>query len=62
MFQKAERYLAKLNQKKGSEVGKIRSALIYQTNVLNERAYPTTIVLPISTLSNQKLFELDIEV
>jgi len=50
MFQKGEIYLAKLNPKKGNEVGKIRPVLIYQTNVLNECEHPTTIILPISTV------------
>jgi len=50
MFQKGEIYLAKLNPKKGNEVGKIRPVLIYQTNMLNECEHPTTIVLPISTV------------
>jgi len=49
MFQRSEVYLAKLNPKKGNEVGKIRPVLIYQTNILNECEHPTTIILPIST-------------
>ena len=35
MFKKGEIYLAKLNPKKGNEVGKIRPVLIYQTNYKN---------------------------
>jgi len=50
MFQKGEIYLAKLNPKKGNEVGKIRPVLIYQTNILNDCEHPTTIILPISTI------------
>ena len=50
MFQKGEIYLAKLNPKKGNEVGKIRPILVYQTNILNECEHPTTIILPISTV------------
>ena len=50
MFQKGEIYLAKLNPKKGNEVGKIRPVLIYQTNILNDCAHPTTVILPISTV------------
>ena len=50
MFKKGEIYLAKLNPKKGSEVGKIRPVLIYQTNLLNDCQHPTTIILPISTI------------
>jgi len=50
MFKKGEIYLAKLNPKKGNEVGKIRPVLIYQTDLLNECEHPTTIILPISTI------------
>ena len=50
MFQKGEIYLAKLYPKKGSEVGKTRPVLIYQTNILNDCEHPTTIILPISTV------------
>jgi len=50
MFQKGEIFLAKLNPKRGNEVGKIRPVLIYQTNILNECEHPTTIILPISTV------------
>jgi len=50
MFKKGEIYLAKLNPKKGNEVGKVRPVLIYQTNILNECDHPTTIVLPLSTV------------
>jgi mRNA interferase MazF len=49
IFKKGEIYLAKLNPKKGNEVGKIRPMLIYQTNLLNDCEHPTTIILPIST-------------
>ena len=50
MFKKGEIYLAKLNPKKGNEVGKIRPVMIYQTNLLNDCGHPTTIILPISTI------------
>ncbi len=49
MFKKGEIYLAKLNPKKGNEVGKLRPVLIYQTNMLNEIYHPTTTILPLST-------------
>jgi mRNA interferase MazF len=49
MFKKGEIYLAQLNPKKGNEVGKLRPVLIYQTNMLNEIAHPTTTILPLST-------------
>jgi mRNA interferase MazF len=50
MFKKGEIYLARLNPKKGNEVGKLRPVLIYQTNLLNECLHPTSIVLPLSTV------------
>lgn len=49
MFKKGEVYLADLNPKKGEEVGKLRPVLIFQTDMLNQVAHPTTIVLPLST-------------
>ena len=49
MFKKGEIYLARLNPRKGNEVGKLRPVLIYQTNILNDISHPTTIVLPLST-------------
>lgn len=58
MFQKGEIYLAKLNPKKGSEVGKIRPVLVYQTDALNECEHPTTIVLPISTVLIEDAYPL----
>ena len=50
MFKKGEIYLAKLNPSKGSEVGKIRPVLIYQTDFLNNCEHSTTIILPLSTV------------
>ena len=49
MFKKGEIYLARLNPRKGNEVGKIRPVLIYQTNMLNDIEHLTTIVIPLST-------------
>ena len=58
MYKKGEIYLAKLNPKKGNEVGKIRPVLIYQTNFLNDIAHPTTTVLPLSTHLINEAFPL----
>jgi len=49
VFKKGEIYLARLNPRKGNEVGKIRPVFIYQTDMLNDIGHPTTIVLPLST-------------
>ncbi len=49
MFKKGEIYLARLNPRKGNEVGKIRPVFIYQTDMLNDIGHPTTIILPLST-------------
>ena len=49
MFKKGEIYLARLNPRKGNEVGKIRPILIFQTNMLNDIEHPTTIIIPLST-------------
>ena len=58
MFKKGEIYLAKLNPKKGNEVGKIRPVLIYQTNLLNDCEHPITIILPISTVLIDEAYPL----
>jgi len=50
MFKRGEIYLAKLNPKKGNEVGKVRPVLIYQTDILNDCEHSTTIILPLSTV------------
>ena len=49
MFKKGEVYLARLNPRRGNEVGKIRPVFIYQTDMLNDIKHPTTIILPLST-------------
>lgn len=49
MFKKGEIYLARLNPRKGNEVGKIRPVLIFQTNMLNDIGHPTSIIIPLST-------------
>ncbi len=49
MFKKGEIYLARLNPKKGNEVGKLKPVLIYQTDLLNHVKHPTTSILPLSS-------------
>jgi mRNA interferase MazF len=49
MFKKGEIYLARLNPRKGNEVGKLRPVLIFQTNMLNDIEHPTTVIIPLST-------------
>lgn len=48
-MKRAEIRLAALNPSKGAEPGKVRPVLIYQTDMLNNIAHPTTIVLPLTT-------------
>ena len=48
---KGEIWLANLNPvKKSNEVGKTRPVLVFQSNDLNESSYPTTIILPLTTV------------
>ena len=48
---RSELWLANLNpSKKPNEIGKIRPVLIFQNDELNESTYPTTIVLPLTTV------------
>ncbi|PIT99482.1 MAG: type II toxin-antitoxin system PemK/MazF family toxin [Bdellovibrionales bacterium CG10_big_fil_rev_8_21_14_0_10_45_34] len=42
-------YIADLNPRYGSEPGKMRPALVIQTNLLNETNHPSTWVLPCTT-------------
>ena len=49
MFKKGELYLARLNPRKGNEVGKVRPVFIYQTDMLNDIGHPTTIILALFT-------------
>ena len=51
MASKSEIWTANLNPvKKNNEMGKIRPVLIFQTNELNHSDYPTTIVIPLTTV------------
>jgi mRNA interferase MazF len=51
MASRGEIWLINLNPiKKSNEVGKIRPALILQNDELNDGGYPTTVILPLSTV------------
>ena len=51
MVSKGEIWIANLNPvKKNNEMGKIRPVLIFQTDELNHSDYPTTIVIPLTTV------------
>ncbi len=49
MFKRGEIYLVNFNPRRGKEVGKLRPALIIQSDALNEVEHPTIIVLPLTT-------------
>jgi mRNA interferase MazF len=50
MVSKGDIWLINLNPiKKKNEIGKIRPAVVFQTDELNKSGYPTTIVFPLST-------------
>lgn len=50
MLSKGDIWLVNLNPvKKNNEIGKIRPAVVFQNNELNQSGYPTTIILPLST-------------
>ena len=51
MVSKGEIWLANMNPvKRNNEVGKVRPVLIFQNNELNHSAYPTTIVIPLTSV------------
>lgn len=39
-------YLADLNPRRGTEPGKVRPVVVFQTDLLNEAGHPSTFVLP----------------
>jgi mRNA interferase MazF len=48
-FKRGDVHLVNFNPSKGTEAGKIRPAVIVQSNYLNEVAHPSTIVMPLTT-------------
>jgi mRNA interferase MazF len=48
-FRRGVIYLANFNPSKGTEAGKIRPALIIQSDFLNGVGHPSTTVLPLTT-------------
>lgn len=51
MLYKGDIWLVNLNPiKKSNEMGKIRPAVVFQNNELNQNNYPATIVIPLSTI------------
>nr|HAD52490.1 type II toxin-antitoxin system PemK/MazF family toxin [Algoriphagus sp.] len=44
-----EIWLVNLNPSKGTEPGKIRPAVIIQTNLLNQVMHPSTLICPITS-------------
>ncbi|MFY9178232.1 MAG: type II toxin-antitoxin system PemK/MazF family toxin [Venatoribacter sp.] len=43
-------YLVNFNPSKGTEAGKVRSALVVQTDLLNQLEHPSTLVMPLTTV------------
>jgi mRNA interferase MazF len=42
-------YLINFNPSKGTEAGKVRPALVIQTDLLNQLDHPSTMVMPLTT-------------
>lgn len=62
MIKRGEIYLVNLNPKRGNEVGKLRPALVLQTDALNEVCHPTVIILPLTTnLQDQEILRFRIK-
>ena len=50
MVYRGEIWLVNLNPvKKSNEMGKVRPAVVFQNDELNQSDYPTTIIIPLST-------------
>lgn len=58
-----EIWLVNLNPSKGTEPGKIRPAIIIQTNLLNQVMHPSTLICPITTQlsSEENILRVKIE-
>lgn len=48
-FKRFEVWLANMNPRYGTEVGKTRPVVVIQTNLLNEAGHPSTIICPLTT-------------
>jgi len=48
-FKRGDMHLVNFNPSKGTEAGKIRPAVILQSNYLNDEEHPSTIVIPQTT-------------
>ena len=48
-MKKGEIWIASLDPKKGSEVGKQRPVVIAQTDLLNDVGHPTVLIFPVSS-------------
>jgi mRNA interferase MazF len=48
-FKRGDIHLVNFNPSKGTEAGKIRPAVIFQSDYLNDVAHPSTIVIPMTT-------------
>lgn len=55
-------WLADLNPRFGSEVGKIRPVIVVQTDLLNEIGHPSTLVCPLTTKIIADAFPLRVSV
>jgi len=62
MFKRGNVYLAKLYPSKGHEVGKTRPVLVLQTNLLNDIAHTTSIILPLTTSLVENSFPLRLRI
>lgn len=48
-MKRGEIWVANLNPNKGSEPGKTRPVIVYQSDVLNEVNHPSTIIIPLTS-------------
>lgn len=54
MKKQFEIWLVNLNASKGVEPSKIRSAVVIQTNLLNQVNHPSTLICPITSILSEK--------
>lgn len=61
MIKRGEIWTANLNPKQGKEVGKVRSLLVIQSDLLNDVDHPTAIIVPISSKDRESFLRFPIK-
>ena len=55
-------YLADLNPRRGTEPGKTRPVLVMQTDLLNSQGHPSTVIIPVTTSTQENAEPLRVRI